>query len=279
MEIPVGNKGMPPLLVAGHCDHSCDHRLKQLVFSSVEMPTVNRHRSHVVSGGAAFYYPGEDFRAWRAQFEALQEHEQWSDPIARQYACECMRDTAHDAVRDIMLADPGSLPQMLNAFEDRFQVLEDLVWHRMQRERLLHGPHRRRQPGGRKRRSLIKPRAKRGIMAPTSIPAVPPPGSSSRVNRLGNLEGQLEEVTLPPTLEDLRRQMMIERTRAFLRDEGESFLTPSAEDVRNRLVRIHPQPRSQESRDPLVPTPRTTPPRHRAGPCQGRNEPDFPSGQ
>ena len=279
MEIPVGNKGIPPLLVAGHCDYSCDHRLNQLVFPFVEMPTVNRSRSHVVSGGAAFYYPGEDFRAWRAQFEALQEHEQWSDPVARQYACACMRDTAHDAVRDIMLANPGSLPQMLNAFEDWFQVLEDLVWHRMQRERLLPGPRRRRQPGGRKRRSLLKLRAKRGIMAPTSIPAVPPPGSSSRMISLGNLEGQLEEVTLPPTREDLRMQTMIKRTRAFLQNEGASLLTPSTEDVRNRLVHIHPQRRSQESRDPLVPTPRTTPPRHRAGPGQERNETDFPSGQ
>ena len=142
MEIPIGNKEIHPLLVAGRCNHSCDPRLNQLVSPFVAMPAVNRHRSHFVSGGAAFYYPGEDFRAWRAQFEALREHKQWSDPIARQYACVCMRDTAHDAVQDIMLADPGSLPQMLDAFEDRFRVLEDLVWHRLQRDRLLHGPRR-----------------------------------------------------------------------------------------------------------------------------------------
>ena len=113
-------------------------------------------------------------------------------------------------------------------------------------------------------------------MAPTSISAVPPPGNMGRVIRLENLEGQLEEVTLPPTREDPHLWTMIERMRAFLRNEGASLLTPSAEDLRN-LVRIHPQHRSQEARDSLVPTPRTTPPHPQTGPGQGRNEPDFPS--
>ena len=190
-----------------------------------------------------------------------------------------MRDSAQVAVEDIPLHGPQDMAQMLKLYEERFWLLEDLVRRRLRSEGFIRGFRRRRQPRGPRRKSLLKPRAKRGIMPPTSIPAVPPPGSSSRMICLENPEGQLEEVTLPPTLEDLRRQAMIEQTRAFLRDEGESLLTPSAEDVRDRLVRIHPQPRSQESRDPLVPTPRTTPPRHRARPGQGKNEPDFPSGQ
>ena len=98
MEIPIGNKGIPPLLVADHCDHSCDLRLNQPVFSSVDMPTADRSRSHPVVGGSSYYYPGEDFRAWKAQFEALREHERWPDHVARRYASACMRDTAHDAV-------------------------------------------------------------------------------------------------------------------------------------------------------------------------------------
>ena len=84
-------------------------------------------------------------------------------------------------------------------------------------ERGVHRGFRcRRQPRGPRRKSLLKPRAKRGILSPTPIPAVPFPESSSRVIRLENPEGQLEEVTLPPTLEDLRRQAMIEQTPAFL---------------------------------------------------------------
>ena len=138
MEIPIGNKGIPPLLVAGHCDHSCDHRLTRSVFSSLEMPTADRSRSHPVVGGS-YYYPREDFRAWRAQFEALKEHERWPDHVARQYAYACMRDASHDAVRDITLAGPENLTQMLDAYEGRFQLLEDLVRRRMQREGFLRG--------------------------------------------------------------------------------------------------------------------------------------------
>ena len=148
MEIPIGNKGIHPLLVADHWDHSCNLRLNQSVFSSLEMPTADRSRSHPVVGGSSYYYPGEDFRAWRAQFEALKEHERWPDHIARQYACACMRDTAHDAVRDITLTGPRDLNQMLIAYEDRFQLLEDLVRHRMQREGLLRGSRRLEEEDG-----------------------------------------------------------------------------------------------------------------------------------
>ena len=151
MEIPVGNKEISPLLVAGHCDHSSDPRLKQFVFSPVDMPTANQSRSYPLVGGAAYYYPGEDFRAWRAQFEALQEHERWPDRVARRYASRCMQGTAHDAVRDITLAGPRHITQMLNTYEERFQMLEDLVRLRMLKEGLLHGARRLRQPGGRGR--------------------------------------------------------------------------------------------------------------------------------
>ena len=125
------------------------------------------------------YYPGKDFYARRAQFEALSEHERWPDNIAKQYAYAYMRESAHDVVGDIPLSGPGNLTQLLNAYEDRFLLLEDLVRRRMQREALLRGSHRQRQPGGKRRKSLLKPRAKRGILAPTPQPS--PPGNNGRV--------------------------------------------------------------------------------------------------
>ena len=93
-----------------------------------------------------------------------------------------MRDTAHDAVQDIPLYGPQNLAQMLNAYEDRFRLLGDLVRHRMQKEGFLRGFRRRRQPGGPRRRSLLKPRAKRGILAPTPQP--PPLRSNGRMIRI-----------------------------------------------------------------------------------------------
>ena len=158
-----------------------------------------------------------------------------------------------------------------------FQLLEDLVRRHMQREGFLRGFCRRRQPGGRGRKSLLKPRAKQGILAPTPRPS--PPWDAGRVVRIETPGGQLEEVALPSNMEDIRRQTLFERTRALLREAEDGTPAPSAEDIRNRLIRLHPQPRSQESRGAPVSTPRGTPPRPRAGPSRRRNEPDFPSGQ
>ena len=84
---------------------------------------------------------------------------------------------------------------MLNAFETRFQLLEDLVRLRLRREGLLHSPSHPRQPG-RRRKSLLKPRAKRGIMAPAPRP--PPEWNTGHVIQIETPGGQLEEVTLPP---------------------------------------------------------------------------------
>ena len=183
------------------------------------MPTADRSQYHPEVGGASYYYPGEDFRAWRAQFEALQEHERWSDRTARRYANACMRGAAHDAVRDITLAGPRSCSMMLDAYEERFHLLEDLVRLRMQQEGLLRVPRRRRQPGER-RRSLLKPRAKRGILTPTPRPL--PPWNAGRVVRIETSGGRMEEVALTSNSEDVRRQTLFARARAILRDQPEA---------------------------------------------------------
>ena len=105
------------------------------------MPTANQPNPYPAVGGS-YYYPGEAFDTWRVQFEALRERQQWPDSVAKQYAFAYMWDSAHDAVMDIASYRPESLTQMLNAFETRFQLLEDLVRLRLQREGLLHGPCR-----------------------------------------------------------------------------------------------------------------------------------------
>ena len=224
--------------------------------------------------GGSYYYPSEDFYAWRVQFEALSEHERWPDDLAKQYAYAYMRDAAHDAVGDIPLFGPQNLAQMLNTYEDRFRLLEDLVRCRMQREGLLSGSRRRRQPGGPRRRSLLKPRAKRSILAPTPQP--PPLGSNGRVVRIETSEGQLEEVARPPNVEDLHRRTLFERTRALLQEEEDGTLAPSAENIRN----LQSQHRPHGSGGSPTLTPRETPSSPRTGSSRGaRSERDFLSGQ
>ena len=229
------------------------------------MPPVIRSQYHPEVGGASYYYPGEDFRAWRAQFEALREHERWSDLTARQYANACMRDTAHDAVRDITLAGPRSCSEMLDAYEERFFLLEDLVRLRMRQEGLLRAPRRRHQPGE-KRRSLLKPRAKRGILTPTTRPLAP--WNAGRVVRIEASGGRMEDIALTSNSEDVRRETFFSRVRSILRGLPE----PRAKDLQN-LACIPPQPLSPGS------PPSDTPPHLRAGPSQRSDGPDFQLGQ
>ena len=88
MEIPIGNKEILSLLVAGNCDPNrgpslCGPRLKttSLVFPS-DMPSACQSRPNAI--GASYYYPCEDFCAWRAQFEALSEYKRWPTEIGKQ---------------------------------------------------------------------------------------------------------------------------------------------------------------------------------------------------
>ena len=214
------------------------------------MPTANRPSSYLILGGS-YYYPGEDFATWRVQFEALCERQQWPDSIAKQYPYAYMQESAGEAVMDIISYGPESLTQMLNAFETRFQLLEDLVRLRLRREGLIHGSRRRCQPG-RRRKSLLKPRARRGIMAPTPRP--PPEWNTGRVIQIENPGGQLEEVTLPPRVEDLQRRTLVERTRALLRESEDGTTAPSTEDIRNRLRRSRGTPTYQH-REKRLPVP------------------------
>ena len=142
------------------------------------MPATTRPSPYPEAGGS-YYYPSDDFKTWRVQFEAIRDRYQWMDAVAKQFAFAYMRDSATEAVMDLTYSGPETLTKVLNAYETRFRLLDNLVRLRLQREGLLRRPCRRRQPGGR-RRSLLKPRPRHGILAPDrrpppieSVPAAP----------------------------------------------------------------------------------------------------------
>ena len=166
------------------------------------MPAINQYRSYLILGGA-YYYPREDFTVWRVQFEALCEHQQWPDSVAKPLAFAYMRDSATEAVMYIPYYGPESLTQFLDAYGTRFQLLEDLRMLRLQGEELSQDPRRRSQ-SEMGRRSLLKPRPTRGSPVPSTQQPSPLPEINGRVIRIETPEGRLEEVTLPPNVEELR---------------------------------------------------------------------------
>ena len=193
------------------------------------MPAVNQHRSYPILGGA-YYYPGEDFTIWRVQFEALCEHQQWPDSVAKPLAFAYMRDSATEAVMDIPYYGPESLTQFLDAYGTRFQLLKDLRILRLQGEELSQDPRCQSQ-SEMGRRSLLKPPPTRGSPVPSTQQPSPLPEINGRVIRMETPEGRLEEVTLPPNVEELRRRVLFERTRALLREKEDGTPACSAEDI------------------------------------------------
>ena len=252
---------------------SCGHRLTPSVFLSLEMPAVNHSRSCPILGGA-YYYPGEDFTVWRVQFEALCERQQWPDSVAFAYT----RNSATEAVMDIPHCGPESLAQFLDAYETRFQLFEDLRILRIRGEELPPEP-RSRSPSGRRRQSLLKPRSTRGTPVPSTLQPSPPPGINGRVIQVETPEGRIEEVTLPPNVEELRRRVLFERTRALLREKEDGTQTHSAEDVRNRILFEQTRPCPLGSEDSNLPCPKEVGGLTEKQVVEPEDEQDFPSGQ
>ena len=169
------------------------------------MPEQTPPLPHFSEAQGSYYYLSNDFRSWRARFENLVNQHQLTDLVAKQFAFVCMRDLATQAVMDIPLYGPETLSQMLNAYQDRFCLIQDLERLRTQRGGNLHGPWRRRR--ARRRRSLLRPYPKRGIRTPTSTP---PMEGGVRVITDG---GQLAEIILPPDAEDTGARRVARRTK------------------------------------------------------------------
>ena len=73
--------------------------------------------------GGSYYYPGENFDVWRAQFKALCERQQWSDSVAKPFAFVYMGELAAEAVMNIPYDGPESLNQFLDAYRHRLQTI------------------------------------------------------------------------------------------------------------------------------------------------------------
>ena len=169
------------------------------------MPEPTPPPPHFSEAQGSYYYLSNDFRSWRARFENLVSQHQLTDLVAKQFAFVCMRDLATQAVMDISLYGPETLSQMLNTYQDRFCLVQDLERLRTQRGGNLHGPwHRRR---ARRRRSLLRPYPKRGIRMPT---LTPPMEGGVRIITDG---AQLAEIVLPPDAKDTVARRVARRTK------------------------------------------------------------------
>ena len=148
-----------------------------------------------------YYLLGDDFRTWRYRFKALVERYQWTNAVANQFAFAYMRDMATQVIMDISLYGSETIEQMLDAYKDRFSLIKDFRQLPTQRG-APQGHWRRRQPY--KRKSLLKPRPKRGIHAP--IRQRHYVGSPGRTVRIPIHGGQLAEIALPPGAGDTGRR-------------------------------------------------------------------------
>ena len=235
------------------------------------MPTADRTSLNPATGGS-YYYPGEDFDTWRAQFKALCERQQWPDSVAKPLAFAYMGDSANEAVMDIPYYGPECLTQLLDAYRTRFQLFDNLRILRLRGGELFQDP-RCRNPSGRRRRSLPQPRPTHGLLAPT--PRLSPEGNRGLIVRIETPGGLLEEIALPPNLEDIRRRTLVERTRHLIREAEDGTPAPSAENIRNRILFEQTRPHPRGSEDSNLPGQRDL--GHLA--AEPEDEQDFPSGQ
>ena len=63
---------------------------------------------------------GENFLAWRSQFQVIATYHRWSDDEAKQLVYAYMKGTALESVMDISLTGPETIEQVLDAYQDRF---------------------------------------------------------------------------------------------------------------------------------------------------------------
>ena len=80
------------------------------------MPTADRSQYPPGVGGAPYYYPGEDFNAWRTRFVDLCGRQQWPDRIAKPIAFAYTRDLATVAVMDVSYHGPADLATFLDTY-------------------------------------------------------------------------------------------------------------------------------------------------------------------
>ena len=64
--------------------------------------------------------PGENFLAWRSQFQVIATYHRWSDEEAKRLAYAYMRGLALESVMDISITGPETLKEILDEYQKRF---------------------------------------------------------------------------------------------------------------------------------------------------------------
>ena len=64
--------------------------------------------------------PGENFLAWRSQFQVIATYHRWSDEEAKHLAYAYMRGLALESVMDISITGPETLKEILDEYQKRF---------------------------------------------------------------------------------------------------------------------------------------------------------------
>ena len=64
--------------------------------------------------------PGENFLAWRSQFQVIADYHRWSDDEAKQLMYAYMKGTALESVMDIPITGPESAKETLDEYQRRF---------------------------------------------------------------------------------------------------------------------------------------------------------------
>ena len=68
---------------------------------------------------------GENFLAWRSQFQVIADYHWWSDEEAKQLAYAYMKGTALESIMDIRLRGPETIGQVLDEYQNRFLPQSD----------------------------------------------------------------------------------------------------------------------------------------------------------
>ena len=99
-------------------------------FHNLSLDERGRERHHPASGQSfrphntkIQYFanlPGENFLAWRSQFQVIASYHRWSDNEAKQLVYAYMKGTALESVMDISLTGPKTIGQVLDSYQDRF---------------------------------------------------------------------------------------------------------------------------------------------------------------
>ena len=95
-------------------DLSLDERGRERPRSS---PSLRLHNAKIIHFSNL---PGENFLAWRSQFQVIANYHRWTDEEAKQLAYAYMKGTALESVMDVYLTGPETIGEILDKYQNRF---------------------------------------------------------------------------------------------------------------------------------------------------------------